>query len=217
MLIFGGVQYNPLELVLPGAPGMDQHTKERIIAAYYALPDDLREPRASEAELQEFEAKYGTIPSDVRWFLAACGGCPIGAELLDDIHELARSHRKFHAEWGPPRGYTMANVFIIGWDGGGNPFGIEQATGRILVEYHDGGGIAEFAPSFEQWILDGLVRPFEQPPQSVPTMSRAAPIAKPANCTAVGRKHHWYNLDGQRSGCYHCNLVVPGQLWRHKT
>ena len=47
----------------------------------------------------------------------------------------------------------MKGVFVIGWDGSGNPFGIEEATGRILVEDHNFGGIHELASSLAHFIL----------------------------------------------------------------
>jgi len=30
----------------------------------------------------------------------------------------------------------------------------------------------------------------------------------------VGGEHWWYNRDGVTSGCYHCEIVRPGQLWK---
>jgi len=37
---------------------------------------------------------------------------------------------------------------------------------------------------------------------------------KGRDCESAGGWHHWYNRDGASSGCYHCQLVKPGQLWR---
>jgi hypothetical protein len=36
---------------------------------------------------------------------------------------------------------------------------------------------------------------------------------KGRGCEAVGGWHHWYNIDDESSGCYHCEVVRPGQLW----
>jgi hypothetical protein len=33
------------------------------------------------------------------------------------------------------------------------------------------------------------------------------------DCERVGASHHWYSIDGQQSGCYHCKVVRPGKLW----
>jgi len=33
------------------------------------------------------------------------------------------------------------------------------------------------------------------------------------DCEAVGGWHHWYNIDDKSSGCYHCEVTRPGQLW----
>ena len=119
--------------------------KQKIQEHIAAMPDSLRREPATEQELCEFEASYGHIPDDYRWFLQTCGGGHFGAEEVDDITELAKSHAKFRREFGPPRGWTMRDVFIIGWDGFANPFGIERATGRLLVEDHNFGIFREFS------------------------------------------------------------------------
>ena len=36
---------------------------------------------------------------------------------------------------------------------------------------------------------------------------------KGRDCESVGGRHHWYNIDNTTSGCYHCEIVRPGQLW----
>jgi len=121
--------------------------KQKIQAHIANLPSSLRSEPATEVELAEFEAAFATIPEDYRWFLATCGGGIFGSEHLDDIVRLAKSHEKFRKEFGPPRGWTMKNVFIIGWDGAGNPFGIEKSTGKILVEDHNFVGVREMSPT----------------------------------------------------------------------
>jgi hypothetical protein len=37
--------------------------------------------------------------------------------------------------------------------------------------------------------------------------------AKGDDCERAGGAHYWYNVDGGSSGCYHCAVVRPGQLW----
>ncbi len=133
-------------------------TKQKIQEHIEAMPEPLRREPATEQELREFEARYGQIPADYRWFLVTCGGGRFGAEEVDDIAELAKSHAKFRREFGPPRGWTMQDVFIIGWDGAGNPFGIETVTGRVVVEDHNFGGTHELAPSLEEFVLRGVWR-----------------------------------------------------------
>ena len=86
-----------------------------------------------------------------------CGGGTIGSVWIDGIDELTDTHRKFNAEFEIDNGWTMDGVFVIGWDGAGNPFGIETATGKILVEDHNFGGIHEMAPSFEAFLERGLL------------------------------------------------------------
>jgi hypothetical protein len=130
--------------------------KQKIQEHIAAMPESLRREPATEQQLREFETAYSTIPEDYRWFLFTCGGGHFGPEFVHDIVELAKSHAKFRREFGPPRGWTMRDVFIIGWDGAGNPFGIETATGRLLVEDHNFGGIHELAPSLEEFMLRGV-------------------------------------------------------------
>ena len=38
--------------------------------------------------------------------------------------------------------------------------------------------------------------------------------AKGQDCETVGADHGWYNRDGSTSGCFHCEVVRAGQLWR---
>jgi hypothetical protein len=126
-----------------------------IIAAHRALPEDIRSAPATAEELAAFESKFGPIPPPYRWYLEHCGGGVAGSEWLDDIHRLADSHRKFQRESGEG-GWSMRDVFIIGWDGGGNPFGISTKTGEVLVEDHDFGGIHVMAPSFQMFLARAM-------------------------------------------------------------
>jgi len=38
--------------------------------------------------------------------------------------------------------------------------------------------------------------------------------SKGEDCEKAGGLHHWYNRDDVSSGCYHCRIVSPGQLWK---
>jgi hypothetical protein len=118
--------------------------------------DSLRRPRATDEELQAFEYEFGPIPPIFRWFLSECGGGVVGAEWVDGIHELPKTHRKFRAESIGDHGWRMKDVFVIGWDGSGNPYGIDATTGKVVVEDHDFGGIHEMAPSFDEFLREGL-------------------------------------------------------------
>ena len=135
---------------------MSPDAKEKIQQHIAAMPATMRTEPATEEQLREFEQVFGTIPEDYRWFLLTCGGGCFGSEEVDDITRLTESHAKFRREFGPPRGWTMRDVFIIGWDGAANPFGIEVTTGRIVVEDHNFGGIHELASSLEEFMLKGL-------------------------------------------------------------
>ena len=39
-------------------------------------------------------------------------------------------------------------------------------------------------------------------------------VRKGQDCETIGGQHSWYNIDGQNSGCYHCRVQRPGQLWQ---
>lgn len=41
-------------------------------------------------------------------------------------------------------------------------------------------------------------------------------FTKGRDCEGAGSQHHWYNIDGETSGCDHCRVVRPGQLWRSR-
>jgi hypothetical protein len=136
---------------------MDESKRKQIIDAFAALPDGCKYAVANVSKLNTFESAFGPIPSDFRWFLMHCGGGTIGCEWVDGIDELADTHGKFNAESQIENGWTMSGVFVIGWDGSGNPYGIETTTGKILVEDHNFGGIHEMAPSFEAFLERGLL------------------------------------------------------------
>ena len=134
---------------------MDEALQSALVAAWRTLPEEVRSAPATEEQLREFEREFGPVPAEFRWFLRTCGGDPVGSEWVDGIGELAESHCKFIAEAGPG-GWTMADVFVIGWDGGGNPFAIHRQTGKVLVEDHAFGGIHELAESFAAFLAEGL-------------------------------------------------------------
>jgi hypothetical protein len=95
-----------------------------------ALPADIRSAPAAPEEFTAFESEFGPIPPSYRWYLENCGGGVAGSEWLDDIRQLAATHRKFRKESAIKSGWTMRDVFVIGWEGAGNPFGISTPTGR---------------------------------------------------------------------------------------
>lgn len=136
---------------------MNESKRKQLADAFAALPDGCKYAIATEPHLEEFESTFGPIPDDFRWFLLHCGGGTIGSEWVDGIDELTKTHRKFKAECEVANGWTMDDVFVIGWDGAGNPFGIDTQTGRMLVEDHDIGGIHEMSPSFESFLERGLL------------------------------------------------------------
>ena len=137
---------------------MTPEAKLQIVQGWARLPDELKSPPATAAELVAFEEEHGAIPEDFRWFLATCGGGPVGSEWVDDIAKLAARHARFDEESQlADRGWTMRGVFVIGWDGFGNPYGIQLPDGPIMYEDHEFGGIYEKAPSFESFLRDGLL------------------------------------------------------------
>lgn len=137
---------------------MDTARQSKIRNAFESLPDGCRCARASESEVGAFEPRFGSIPGDYRWFLIECGGGTVGSEWVDGISELSETHRKYRSESQSDDGWNLRGVFIIGWDGGGNPYGIESDTGKIVVEDHDFSGVHELAPSFEAFLVRGFLQ-----------------------------------------------------------
>jgi len=45
-------------------------------------------------------------------------------------------------------------MFVIGWDGGGQPFGLDPLTHAVVVEAD--GEMRQLAPSIEHFLLRGL-------------------------------------------------------------
>lgn len=50
--------------------------------------------------------------------------------------------------------------------------------------------------------------------RSVAPYAASGLFPKGRDCEARGSAHRWYNIDERSSGCYHCQVVQPGQLWR---
>jgi hypothetical protein len=125
-----------------------------LVSEWHLLPAEVRSAPASEEALAEFERAHGPIPAEYRQFLGQCGGGPVGNEWIDGIDKLAATHTKFRRESGPS-GWRNSNVFVIGWDGGGNPIGID-AAGAVVVEDHNFGGVHMRAPSFAAFLEKGL-------------------------------------------------------------
>lgn len=135
----------------------DAAQRDSIVAAFHTLPKGCRYPRATDADLTAFESEFGPIPDEYRWFLSECGGGTVGSEWVDCIAERTETHQKFRAESEHENGWSMRGVFIIGWDGVGNPYGIELSTGKLLVEDHNFGGVHEMAESFAVFLARGLL------------------------------------------------------------
>ena len=130
-------------------------SKRSIVERWQERPDGISYPPASKIDLDDFESIHGKIPDDFRWFLECCGSGVIGSEWIDGIDDLYASHTKFHAECQIPDGWKTHEMFIIGWDGGGNPIGI-MLDGAVVAEDHDFGGLHTLSPSLEAFILAGL-------------------------------------------------------------
>jgi hypothetical protein len=122
---------------------MTPQERDKILRAHWELPSDCRHAPATEEQIRAFEASFALIPDDYRWYLLTCGGGVIGSEWVDSIDDLPATHRKVQDE-----GWHIPNFFPIGLDGGGNPFGFDVATGLILCEDHDFGGIHQEAENF---------------------------------------------------------------------
>ncbi|RYD75328.1 MAG: SMI1/KNR4 family protein [Verrucomicrobiaceae bacterium] len=125
-----------------------------LVSEWHSLPSEVRSAPASEAAIAAFERANGRIPVEYRQFLVQCGGGPVGSEWIDGIGKLCATHAKFKAECGPG-GWSNCNVFVIGWDGAGNPISIDP-TGAVVVEDHNFGGVHVLASSFIEFLSKGL-------------------------------------------------------------
>jgi SMI1 / KNR4 family (SUKH-1) len=132
---------------------MNEATRQALLSKWLSYPEAVRYLPASESDLRGFEEEFGPIPEEYRKYLADFGGGVVGSEWVDGIVQLPCSHRKFRSEFGLPQGWSMPDVFVIGWDGAGNPFGIHGPTGKLLVEDHQFGGVYEMAESFEAFLI----------------------------------------------------------------
>jgi len=70
-------------------------TQQKIQKHIEAMPDSLRQEPATEAQLRDFEANFGTIPEDYRWFLRTCGGGYFGSEEWTTLLGYPRAMRSF--------------------------------------------------------------------------------------------------------------------------
>lgn len=112
-------------------------------------PGSNRVGLATEEQLQVFEEEFYPIPQEYRWFLKTLGGG--GVDHMDGIDKLPATHRRFNShDW------NLENVFVIGWDDGGNPFGIERETGRILAQDQQFPGVYLEAPSLLAFLLEQI-------------------------------------------------------------
>lgn len=135
---------------------MHPTSRALILKLWAARPEEIRYEPATEDALSSFETEFGPIPEDFRWFLASCGGGVVGSEWVDGIQQLAGSHRKRLGERSA--GGWKSDFFLIGWDGVGHPFGIDQATGELVAELEGGDGVVQrLSPSIEAFLLKGLI------------------------------------------------------------
>jgi hypothetical protein len=136
---------------------MNPTSRSLILKLWSARPEEIRSVPATEDALNTFEKEFGAIPEDFRWFLAACGGGVVGGEWVDGVEQLAKSHRKHFRDRSADKGWK-ASFFIIGWDGTGQPFGIDRATGEIVTEPEGSDGkVDRLSPAIEAFLLKGLI------------------------------------------------------------
>lgn len=133
---------------------MEEPFDASLLTEWQALPPSVRYAPASLIQLEEFERAHGPIPPTFREFLQRFGGGAVGSEWIDGIEQLWKSHAKFNSERGA-RGWTLAGVFVIGWDGAGNPLAIDR-SGAVVMEDHNFAGVHQVASSFEAFLARGL-------------------------------------------------------------
>ena len=138
----------------PTLERMEKPSWDLMRVTWESLPTEVRYPRASPSQIEAFERAHGPVPSEYRTFLLEFGGGVVGSEWVDGIEQLPNTRRKFRSETRPG-GWTMRDVFVIGWDGAGNPMAIDQ-SGAVVVEDHSLGGVHQLAQSFRAFVAEGL-------------------------------------------------------------
>ena len=133
---------------------MEQPTTAQLLLAWKQLPESVRYPPATQAQIDAFESEHGPIPLTYCEFLLQFGGGVVSGVWLYGVNQLAATHAKFRGERGP-HGWRLEDAFVIGWDGAGNPLAINRA-GAVVVEDHDFGGVHQLAPSFMAYVAQGL-------------------------------------------------------------
>ena len=128
---------------------LSKETKEHLIKYSQSMPEELQGRKATDLDINKFEEKFYPIPEDYKWILKNCERVFFKAEWVNDIDELFETHIKFQKESSLENGWTLKNVFIIGWDGCGNPYGIDLKTEEIITEDHTFGGIHILGESLE--------------------------------------------------------------------
>lgn len=124
-----------------------------LLAEWQSLPREVRCAPATHPQLEAFESAHGAIPAQYRSFLMQFGGGPVGHEWIDGIDQLTATQEKFRA--GRRAGHwKMASVFVVGWDGAGNPIGIDS-HGAVIVEL-PGEGVQRLAGSFAEYVAKGF-------------------------------------------------------------
>lgn len=196
---------------------MNEETRALLLEAHHRLHVHRfarsGSPPADDEQLVQFEKQFGRIPGDYRWYLGACGGGYVGAQEIDGIGDLSRDHALFRKECNQGLWEEADNVFVFGKDGMGSWVGIRPATGKVVAICEDG-DVEVLADSFELFLIVGLLENGKLPePLKVTTYE---PRIGADDCETHGKKHEWYNADGRHSGCYHCQTVKIGQLWRKK-
>ena len=129
---------------------LSEETKTHLINYSEKVPEGMRGRKATEEDIQKFEKDFYPIPDDYKWILKNCYRVFFKAEWIDDIDELYETHKKFKKESSIENGWTLEGTFIMGWDGCGNPYGIELKTEKIVTEDHNFGGIHIIGQSLEE-------------------------------------------------------------------
>lgn len=135
---------------------MDLPFRQRVLAVWLQRPEGIRCAPATAAQLADFELRFGPIPVDYRWFLQECGGGVVHSEWVDDNGKLVTTHERFSVESTTPHGWRMPRVFVIGWDGSGNPLRYRRSKRQASLRGNFG-GVHEMAPSFKAFLTRGLL------------------------------------------------------------
>jgi len=149
---------------------MTQELLDKIEKEMNPLPEmNFRGIPAKDSDIAEAEEKLKVkFHEDYIVFIKTFGGAYAGIavhafennEMLskDTVVDLTETFREDYAE--DPRSAIINTGYVISMDGSGNPI-VVDASGQVMIFYHDCDEYKIFAPSFSEFIEGAISNKFE--------------------------------------------------------